>query len=132
MGSGSVRRNRIIGLLLVNGILLLMVLLWTVPTFGVLVSSFRTRLDIQTSGWWTIFPHQDWETVAVINPRDEGLDPEGVMAVQGVEATFEEMREGVENEDGTVRVIWVGNRRIGTIQVQELNWTVNWDFTLEN
>ncbi len=132
MGSGSVRRNRLIGLLLVNGALLLLVILWTTPTFGIFVSSFRTRLDIQTSGWWTIFPHRDWEMVATIDPREAGLDPEGVMEIEGVVGTFEELREGVENEDGTVRVIWVGNRRIGTVQVQELNWTVNWDFTLDN
>lgn len=132
MVSGSVRRNRIIGLLLVNGVLLLLVLLWTLPTFGVLVSSFRTRLDIQTSGWWSIFPHRDWETTAVIVPVEAGLDPAGVMEVEGVTGTFEEMREGLENEDGTVRVIWVGNRRIGRIEVQQLVWTVNWDFTLDN
>ena len=30
-------------------------LLWTIPTVGVFVSSFRPAKDIQTSGWWTVF-----------------------------------------------------------------------------
>jgi alpha-glucoside transport system permease protein len=37
----------------------LLVFLWTVPTFGILVSSFRPERDVKTTGWWTFFfrPH---------------------------------------------------------------------------
>src|SRR5690606_3675732 len=30
-------------------------MLWTVPTAGLLVSSFRPEQDIKTTGWWTFF-----------------------------------------------------------------------------
>ena len=30
-------------------------ILWTLPTFGLLITSIRPQSDIQTSGWWTFF-----------------------------------------------------------------------------
>jgi len=35
--------------------LILVALIWMVPTFGLLVSSFRDPTDISTSGWWKVF-----------------------------------------------------------------------------
>ncbi|MDX2380107.1 MAG: carbohydrate ABC transporter permease, partial [Acidimicrobiia bacterium] len=34
---------------------LVMIFFWTIPTFGVLVSSFRSPDDIDSTGWWTVF-----------------------------------------------------------------------------
>lgn len=34
---------------------LVIAIVWTIPTFGLFISSFRERNDIQTTGWWTIF-----------------------------------------------------------------------------
>jgi alpha-glucoside transport system permease protein len=34
---------------------IVLAVLWTVPTFGLLVTSFREQRDIRTSGWWTAF-----------------------------------------------------------------------------
>jgi alpha-glucoside transport system permease protein len=30
-------------------------IIWTVPTIGLLVTSFRPELDVRQSGWWTVF-----------------------------------------------------------------------------
>lgn len=117
--------------LYINLTLLVIVLIWTIPTLGIFVSSFRVRDDIATSGWWNILPHREWQAVRVIDPRAEELDSEGVMEVEGVSGTFEEFRAGVTTPDGE-RVTWIGNRRIGVIEVQERVWTVSWDFTLDN
>jgi alpha-glucoside transport system permease protein len=38
-----------------SSIALLIAVLWTVPTLGLFVTSFRPELDIRRSGWWTAF-----------------------------------------------------------------------------
>lgn len=37
---------------------LVIAVLWTIPTFGLFITSFRPRELIQTTGWWTIF--ENW------------------------------------------------------------------------
>lgn len=32
-----------------------LVFLWTIPTFGLAVSSFRPEMAVKTTGWWTVF-----------------------------------------------------------------------------
>jgi alpha-glucoside transport system permease protein len=126
------KRRKWTGFLLVNGSLLLIVIIWSIPTFGLLISSFRTRFDIQTSGWWKILPHRDWKMVATYDPKQLGLNPDGVMTVEGVTGTFDQLREGIKSPTGDTQVTWVGNKRLGQIQVQKQEWTVSWDFSLDN
>ena len=35
-------------------------ILWTLPTFGLLLSSFRPEIEIKTTGWWTAFANPDF------------------------------------------------------------------------
>jgi alpha-glucoside transport system permease protein len=114
----------------VNTILAVIVVLWMIPVIGVFVSSFRQRFDIQTTPWWYVFPHRAWVATKTIDPRQAGLDANGPMTVEGVTATFEEMRAGVE--EGNKRLIWIGNRRIGNIQIQEKKWTITANLSLDN
>jgi alpha-glucoside transport system permease protein len=127
----SGKRQKQLGRLLVNGTLLLLVVLWTIPTMGIFISSFRNRDDIATSGWWKVFPYRDWQPIREIDPKELGVDPNQVMEIEGVAGTFEEFREGIETPDGK-RVTWIGNKRLGKVEVQEKVWTVSWDFTLDN
>jgi len=44
-------------------VLFLIVLIWTVPTLGLLISSFRSPEAISATGWWTVFGrlfHAEW------------------------------------------------------------------------
>ena len=129
MDSG--KRQKRLSSLFINGTLLLLVLIWTIPTLGIFVSSFRARDDIATSGWWKVFPHREWQPVIEINPNEVGLDANAVMEIEGVSGTFEDFRAGIETPNGK-RVTWIGNKRIGKIEVQEQVWTVTWKFTLDN
>ena len=38
-----------------SGIAIILAILWTIPTFGLFVTSFRPPADIADSGWWTFF-----------------------------------------------------------------------------
>ena len=113
----------------VNGGLIIICLLWTIPTLGLLISSFRDRGDINRTGWWTVLPHQDWVATEQIKPAAD-VDRSGPMTLAGVTATFEEFRNGIEKD--AKRYIWIGNRRVGYLEVQEQKITANTNFTLEN
>jgi len=115
---------------LVNGLLLVIVLLWSVPTVGLFVSSFRNREEITRSGWWSVLPHREFVTVSTSQP-DPALDPDLPMTIAGVTATFEQFRQGVSLPEGG-RVLWVGNKRNGRVEIQEQRWEAGSDLTLDN
>jgi len=126
----SAKRQQLIRDLVVNGILLLLVVLWTIPTLGLFISSFRSRFNIQTSGWWKVLPHREWVLVEEFD-KPEDVDTEGVMEIAGATGTFEEFRQGIVTEDGR-QVIWSGNKRLGTIRIQERRWVLLPQLTLDN
>ena len=49
------RLMRLVGRAPVHIALVIIALIWLVPTVGLLITSFRPRGDIQSNGWWTIF-----------------------------------------------------------------------------
>ncbi|MFT6605409.1 MAG: alpha-glucoside transport system permease protein [Halocynthiibacter sp.] len=48
----------------VNIAVVILVLAWTIPTLGLLISSFRDRDQINTSGWWTSLSASEQNIVA--------------------------------------------------------------------
>jgi alpha-glucoside transport system permease protein len=126
---GSARRIKRRNSLLVNGTLALICLVWTIPTVGLLVSSFRTRDDIATSGWWSVLPHREWQTVEQLTLSKEANLAEPVQ-VAGASVTDLQLREGVTLPDGR-QARWA-NRRQRLVALQEQAWTTNANFSLSN
>lgn len=118
-------------LILVNGILFIIVAIWTIPTIGLLISSFRDRQDIQTTGWWTVFPHLGWVATGEELPIPPDQTREQPIAIEGVTATYDEWRQGVEIGDGT-RLVWVGNLRTGHLEKFTRQVTSTRNLTLDN
>ena len=67
----------------VNLSVLFLVILWVLPTAGLLVSSFRTADQISTSGWWaSLFPSEQNLTLRVADPSTQILR-DGIYVVEG-------------------------------------------------
>jgi alpha-glucoside transport system permease protein len=114
--SGQQRTSNII----VNGILILICLMWTVPTIGVLVTSFRDSRDIFTTGWWTVLPHMGTVESGEIKLAAD-VDVNGPITIDGVTHTFAEWRQGVTMPDKRI-ITWYGNKRTRTLHVEESKW----------
>ncbi len=50
----SEKTSRVLSRGLLHTVVILIAVLWLIPTIGVLVTSFRTAQDIANSGWWTV------------------------------------------------------------------------------
>lgn len=117
-------------MLLVNGALLLIVVIWTIPTVGLLISSVRQRQDIDQSGWWTVFPHVapvPSETLPI--PTGQSVDQP--ITIEGITKSFDEWRAGVTMPDGN-KITWQGSIRVGKLVKTTQQVTANINFTLEN
>lgn len=70
------RRPRRVGRIGVHLAVVALMLLWAIPTVGLLVSSFRPEADLTSSGWWTAFAppyHFTMENYSdVVNQRGIG------------------------------------------------------------
>ncbi|MCY4542567.1 MAG: carbohydrate ABC transporter permease [Rhodobacteraceae bacterium] len=67
----------------VNIAVFLLVLLWIVPTTGLLVSSFRDRDQITVSGWWTSMFSSEANVIARSAPPDAQVEEDGVYVLSG-------------------------------------------------
>ncbi len=118
----GLKPRKILSSLVINGALILICLIWVIPTFGILITSFRDSQDIFSSGWWTVFPHRDYIAAGQIHV-DPSVDLNGPITIQGVteKYTFEQLRKGVTLSDGR-KLTWFGNKRTRLINVSTLQW----------
>jgi len=57
---GSAKRQSLIGNIVVYGALIIICIVWSVPTLGTLITSFRPADDARSTGWWTVVNEPDF------------------------------------------------------------------------
>lgn len=80
----AVRRKRSRwGMWAVHATVLLIVVIWTVPTIGILVSSFRDRDQLAVSGWWTALFTSEQNLVGRAAPPADQVQRDGKYVIAG-------------------------------------------------
>lgn len=129
MAKGKKRTKRKGSKWVVNLVLGVICFLWLLPTLGLFISSFRPAADILQTGWWKVFPHQEWTSSGDTIKLSKEVDLREPIEVEGKTYSDDQLKAGVM--DGDRRLIWE-NRRAREISVQEQGWTTNTDLTLDN
>ena len=55
--------NKFLGRIPLHIVIIVLCLIWIVPTLGLLISSFRPSQDINETGWWTVFSLKSTDTL---------------------------------------------------------------------
>ena len=75
---GSRRAQKILGAIPARLFVIFVLAIWTLPTIGLLVSSFRTQISIQQSGWWMgLLNFTNWDQWTLAN-YDQVLTADGM------------------------------------------------------
>ena len=77
------RRKRPWGKYLVHLSVVLIVLVWTLPTIGILVSSLRGKDEISVSGWWTALITTEHSVIGRTDPPAKAVEEAGKYVLTG-------------------------------------------------
>jgi alpha-glucoside transport system permease protein len=69
--------------ILVHISVLLIVILWTMPTAGLLISSFRDKSQLAITGWWTSLSASEQNLIGRTENPDTQIEKDGVYVLQG-------------------------------------------------
>ncbi|WP_127144818.1 carbohydrate ABC transporter permease [Pelagibacterium montanilacus] len=71
------------GRLAAHAALLLLVLIWTIPTFGLLVSSVRDKDQLAVSGWWTSLTTVSRSEAGTLGTAEDQVEEGGGYVIRG-------------------------------------------------
>src|SRR5690606_9802866 len=63
--------------------LLVLVLIWTIPTFGLLISSIRDKDQLAVSGWWTSLTTVERGGVGLLGTAADQTEENGRFVIRG-------------------------------------------------
>jgi alpha-glucoside transport system permease protein len=75
--------NITVGGLIARAALILLVILWTIPTFGLLVSSLRDKDQLAITGWWTALQTVSANARARTGNAEDQIERDGVYVIAG-------------------------------------------------
>jgi len=75
--------NLTMGAFLVRLTLILLVVLWTIPTLGLFISSFRDKDLLPISGWWTALSNAERSEAARTGTAEDQTERDGVYVIAG-------------------------------------------------
>ena len=110
----------------IHAILLIIGIIWLVPSVGLAVTSFRTRGDISASGWWTVASGNRTVTdkLLELNVIANGESSDNTI-VAGESLTGELLADAVKGvPDATIRLVRIQRIR-GTIPVEEIDQPIS-------
>jgi alpha-glucoside transport system permease protein len=121
----QIRWGKIFGWWAVRITLVLLVVAWTVPTFGLFISSFRDKDALATSGWWTALRPALVQDQARLPQASEAVAGDGVYTLSG---------DALEGTNGATIQSFGGGFVGGDIESHQAGETVQtedgWTFTL--
>jgi alpha-glucoside transport system permease protein len=81
------KRESVLGKIFVYGMLILLALIWSIPTIGLLVSSFRPEDAVLSSGWWEVFTQLGATELTLNNYATVlGISPDATSQIQLLDA----------------------------------------------
>ena len=79
----TVYGNMTVGGLLARAALLTLVVLWTLPTFGLFISSFRDKDQLIVSGWWTALLSSERNLQGRTGTAEDQVERDGMFVISG-------------------------------------------------
>lgn len=71
------------GKLAAHAALLVLVLVWTLPTFGLLISSVRDKDQLAVTGWWTALSTVQSNDAATLGTAEDQIEDNGQFVIRG-------------------------------------------------
>lgn len=75
--------NMSIGAFLARALLLLIVLIWTLPTFGLFISSLRDKDQLAISGWWNALQNVQENDAGRTGTAEDQIERDGEFVILG-------------------------------------------------
>ena len=77
------RKKEFVGKLIVNSVLFIIVIIWILPSLGLLVSSLRDKDQLSTSGWWLALKTSNLNEIKRLKDKTHQFERNGTFVIEG-------------------------------------------------